>query len=182
MTPCRDALTDIEPYEITVLMADGFRVQCTERGIMRVAIHGIYCDDPVIIVLMDTLLVPGLDCHLISVPTLNASGIPAQFDADHAILDINGYKVYINDPYHRAVAQQPLPFTANVDSQPSSERRVRFDVPPPLEDLPTTPDESSTNAPSTLTTNATPTTNNAPHTTPVSLRAIPTPGPGLLSK
>jgi hypothetical protein len=113
MTGDVTALTDVQPCYISVMMADGFIVNCTQKGTMRFAIPDYERDLYLVIPLLDTLMVPGLQLHLVSVPALNKSGIIAQFDLDCARLAINDRDITIPDPYHRKANKYNAPLAAN---------------------------------------------------------------------
>jgi len=118
MTGDLEALDSIEPFLISVMMPDGHIVHCDKKGTMRLRVTQLNGDNTPIIPLVDTLHVPGLRSHLVSIPSLNKSGVEAQFSLDKAVLFVNGHKVEILDPYHRNPEQHPMPFAHNVDSPP----------------------------------------------------------------
>jgi len=127
MTGDPEALESIEPYHILVMMPDGHIVHCSKRGTMRLRINQSGSNVFPIIPLVNTLFVPGLRSHLVSIPSLNKSGIEAQFTLDKAILFLNGHKVEIKDPYHQNVERRPMPFVHNADasttqSSPTTQR------------------------------------------------------------
>jgi hypothetical protein len=117
MTGDANALTDLQPYFIPVMMPDGFVVNCTQKGTMRLAIQDHREGTYTVMPLLDTLLVEGLRSHLVSIPALNKSGISAQFDIDHARITINNRDIVIDDPYHRKAREFDIPFAAPVNRQ-----------------------------------------------------------------
>jgi hypothetical protein len=99
------------------MMADGFIVNCTQKGTMRIAIPDQEKDTQLVTPLLDTLLVEGLQAHLIFIPALNKSGITAQFDTDCAWLTINGRDIMTPNPYHRQTNKYEVPFVTRTNQQ-----------------------------------------------------------------